>query len=143
MKKIIIKRIVDGILYGCAMFVLALLVIDCVFDASLTVYPHQYSRIIAGAVCIGIGFMLSSLIYEEDLIPFFARTLIHLLICAFTILIAFIISGGIPDGTGFGTGTVFVVTELAIGALFWMISFICFFREARKLKKKFIEQSDN
>lgn len=132
-----------GMLYGCAMFMLALLMIDCVFDASLTVYPHQYSRIIFGAVCIGIGFMLSSLIYEEDRLPFFARTLIHLLICAFTILIAFIISGGIPDGTGFGTGTVFVVTELAVGALFWLVSFICFFREARKLKKKLLEQCDN
>lgn len=75
--------------------------------------------------------------------PFFVRRLIHMLICAFTILIAFIISGGIPDGTGFGTGTVFVVIELAVGALFWLVSFICFFREARKLQKKVPEEGDN
>lgn len=130
-------------LYGCAMFALALLLIDYVFDASLTVFPHQYSRIIIGAVFIGIGFMLSSLIYEEDRLPFFTRTLIHLLICALTVLIAFIISGGIPDGTGFGIGAVFVVTELAVGALFWLVNFIFYFREARKMKKKLHELSDN
>ena len=141
MKKIIMKRIINGMLYGCTMFALSLLLIDYVFDASLTVFPHQYSRIITGAVFIGIGFMLSSLIYEEDRQPFFARTLIHLIICALVILTAFIISGGIPDGTGFGTGAVFVVTELAVGALFWLINFIFFFREARKMKKKLQEQS--
>ena len=130
-------------LYGSAMFALALLLIDYVFDASLTVFPHQYSRIIIGGVFIGVGFMLSSLIYEEDRLPFFARTLFHLLICALVTLIAFIISGGIPDGTGFGTGAVFVVTELAVGALFWLINFVFFFREARKMKKKLQEQSGN
>ena len=140
MKKIIIKRIINGMLYGCAMFALALLRIDYVFNASLTVFPHQYSRIIIGAVFIGTGFMLSSLIYEEDRLPFFVRTLIHLLICALVILIAFIISGGIPDGTGFGTGTVFVVTELAVGILFWLINFIFFFREARRMKKMLQER---
>lgn len=140
MKKIIIKRIINGMLYGCAMFALALLLINYVFDASLTVFPHQYSRIIIGAVFIGTGFMLSSLIYEEDRLPFFVRTLIHLLICALVILIAFIISGGIPDGTGFGTGTVFVVTELAVGTLFWLINFIFFFREARRMKKMLQER---
>ena len=80
------------------------------------------------------------MIYEEDRLPFFVRTLIHLLICALVILIAFIISGGIPDGTGFGTGTVFVVTELAVGTLFWLINFIFFFREARRMKKMLQER---
>ena len=41
----------------------------------LTVLPHQYTRIIIGAICIGIGFVLSSLVYEEDRLPFFVRTL--------------------------------------------------------------------
>ena len=104
MKNLVFKKIWSGVLYGSAMFTLSLLLIDCVFDSSLSVLPHQYARIIIGAICIGIGFVLSSLVYEEDRLPFFIRTLWQLLICIVTILIAFFISGGIPKETGFGTG---------------------------------------
>lgn len=141
MKKIVLKKILDGILYGSAMFTLSLLLIDYVFDGSLTVLPHQYARIIIGAICIGVGFVLSSLIYEEDRVPFFGRMLIQLLLCAVTLLIAFVISGGIPYGTGFGTGTVFVLVEIGVGFAFWIGNFIYFFREARKIKKRLKEQA--
>ena len=93
MNTIIAKKLWNGVLYGSTMFTLSLLLIDIIFDSSLTVLPHQYARIVIGAVCIGVGFVLSSLIYEEDRIPFSLRTVIQLLICVVTILIAFVISG--------------------------------------------------
>lgn len=143
MKKLIImKKMWDGILYGCTMFALSLLLIDYVFDSSLTILPHQYARIIIGAVCIGAGFALSALIYEEDRLPFFARTLIQLLLCAVTLLIAFAISGGIPDRTGFGTGAVFVLAEIGIGFVFWIGNLVYFFCEARQIKTKLTEKDD-
>lgn len=142
MKKMILKKIWDGILYGSAMFTLSRLMIDVVFDSSMTVLPHQYTRIIVGAICIGMGFMLSSMIYEEDRLPFFARTLIQLLVCAVTLITAFVISGGIPSGTGFGTGAVFVLVEMGVGFAFWAGNFIYFFREARKIKTKLQKQND-
>ena len=142
MKKIVFKKILNGILYGSAMFALSLLLIDYVFDGSLTVLPHQYTRIIAGAICIGVGFILSSLIYEEDRLPFPVRALIQLLICAAALIIAFIISGGIPDGTGFGTGTMFVLVEIGVGFVFWIGNFIYFFREVRQIKTKLKEQDN-
>lgn len=141
MRRIIIKKIRDGILYGCAMFSFSLLLIDYVFSGSLTVLPHQYARIIIGAICIGLGFVLSSLIYEEDRIAFFVRALIQLIICIATLAIAFVISGGIPNGTGFGTGAVFVIVELCVGFVFWIGNIVYFFREARKIKKKLKEQN--
>ena len=142
MKKLILKKIWDGILYGSAMFTLSLLMIDVVFDSSMTVLSHQYARIIVGAICLGVGFMLSSMIYEEDRMPFFARTLIQLLVCAVTLIIAFVITGGIPSGTGFGTGAVFVLVEMGVGFVFWIGNFIYVFREARKIKAKLKEQED-
>ena len=141
MKNIVLKKIWNGILYGCTMFAFALLLIDIMFDSSLSLLPHQYTRIVLGAICIGVGFVLSTMIYEEDRMPFFVRTLVQLLICAATILIAFFVSGGIPDGTGFGTGTVFVLVEICIGFVFWIGNTVHFFREARKIKKKLKEQA--
>ena len=141
MKTIILRKTWNGILYGCAMFAFSLLLIDYVFDGSLAVLPHQYARIILGAICIGVGFVLSSLIYEEDRIPFFARTLVQLLICAITILIAFVVSGGIPEKTGFGTGAIFVSIEIGIGFVFWIGNIVHFSREVRKIRRKLKEQS--
>lgn len=143
MKTIILKKIWNGIMYGSAMFALSLVMIDIVFDSSLTVLPYQYTRIVLGAICIGVGFTLSSLIYEADRLPFFARTLIQLLICAIVLLIAFVVSGGIPDGSGFGTGTVFVLIEICVVFVFWIVNFIHFFREARRIKTKLSERNQN
>ena len=141
MKNIVMKKIWNGILYGSTMFAFSLLLIDIMFDSSLSLLPHQYTRIVLGAICIGVGFVLSTMIYEEDRMPFFVRTLVQLLICAATILIAFFVSGGIPDGTGFGTGTVFVLVEICVGFVFWIGNTVHFFREARKIKKKLKEQA--
>lgn len=142
MKEMILKKIWNGILYGSTMFTLSLLMIDFVFDSSMTILSHQYARIIVGAICIGVGFMLSTLIYEEDRLPFFARTLIQLLLCAVTLIIAFAISGGIPSGTGLGTGAVFVLVEMGVGFVFWIGNLIYFFREARKIKTKLKDQEN-
>ena len=49
------------------------------------------------------GFVCSSLIYDEDRIPFVVRGLIQLVICACVLLVGYFISGGIPDGVGFRT----------------------------------------
>ena len=143
MKTIILKKIWNGILYGSAMFALSLVMIDIVFDSSLTVLPYQYTKIVFGSICIGMGFTLSSLVYEEDWLPFSARVLIQLLICAVVLLIAFVVSGGIPDGSGFGTGTVFVLMEICVGFVFWIVNFIHFFREARRIRIKLSEKNQN
>ena len=139
MKRIVLKKILSGVLYGSALFTLSFLLIDYVFDISMTVLPHQYTRIIIGAICIGVGFLLSSLIYEEDRIPFIARVMIHLLLCVITLAIAFLISGGMPSGTGFGTGAVFVLIELGVGFIFWIGNFVYFLFEARKIKNKLLK----
>ena len=141
MKELVLKRVIKGLFYGCAMFVCALVFIDIRLDNSLSVLPHQYTRIVIGAMIIGVAFVMSSLIYDEDRIPFFARGLLQLLICAGALLIGFFVSGGLPDGTGFGTGAVFFIAEITFGLLIWLGNFIFFLREARMIKKKLMEKN--
>lgn len=141
MKRIVFKKIFTGLLYGCTLFTLSFLLIDYVLDISMTVLPHQYTRIIIGSFCIGVGFVLSSLIYEEDRIPFVARAIIQLLLCAVILALAFVISGGIPSGTGFGTGAIFVLIELGVGFIFWIGNFIYFFYEAKKIKRQLLSDT--
>ncbi|MGX8774219.1 MAG: DUF3021 family protein [Bacillota bacterium] len=140
MRKLIIKKIIKGLLYGCAMFVCAFVLIDICLDNSLSVLPHQYTRIAIGAVVIGIGFVTSSLIYDEDRLPFAVRGLIQFGICAAVLVIGYLISGGIPDGTGLGTGAVFFLVEVGFGLIIWLANLICFFREARLIRRKLQER---
>ena len=141
MKEIVLKRIVNGLLYGCVMFVCALVFIDICLDNSLSVLPHQYTRIAIGAMIVGVGFVMSSLIYDEDRILFFVRGVIQLVICAGALLIGFFVSGGIPYGAGSGTGTIFFLVEMGFGFFIWLGNFIYFWHEARLIKKKLMEKN--
>ena len=143
MKRIVLKKLLNGLYFGSTLFTLSFLLIDYVLDNSLTFLPHQYTQIIIGAIILGVGFVFSTLIYEWDSIPYIARTVVQLFICTITLLIAFVISGGIPDGTGFGTGTVFVLVELSVCLVFWIGNFICFLRDAKRIKKQVMQLKNN
>lgn len=136
MYKIVLRKIIKGLFYGCAMFVAALIFIDICFDNSLSVLPHQYTRIAIGAIIVGVGFVCSSLIYDEDRIPFVVRGLIQLVICACVLLIGYFISGGIPDGAGFGVGAIYFLVEMVFGVILWLGNFIYFLHEASTIKRK-------
>ena len=142
LKELVLKRVGKGLLYGCAMFVCALVFIDVCLDDSLSVLPHQYTRIAIGAMCVGVGFVTSSLIYDEDKLPFWVRGLIQLVICAGALFVGFLISGGIPYGTGLGTGAVFFLVEMGFGGILWLGDFLFFWREARLIKKKLKERNE-
>ena len=126
MYKIVLRKIIRGLFYGCAMFVAALIFIDICFDNSLSMLPHQYTRIAIGAIFVGVGFVCSSMIYDEDRILFVVRGMIQLIICMGVLLIAFFISGGIPDGTGFGVGAIYFLVELGFGMILWLGNLIYF-----------------
>ena len=139
MKELVIKKVIKGILYGCAMFVCALMFIDICLDNSLSVLPHQYTRIAIGAMVVGVGFVLSALIYDEDRIPYIVRGMVQRSICVGALLLGYFISGGVPNGTGFGTGAVFFLVEMGFGIIIWIINFCNFLREAWLIRKKLKE----
>lgn len=142
MKEIMLKKFITGLVYGCTMFACALIFIQTCLDNSLSVLPYQYTRIAIGAIIIGVGFICSSLIYEEDRIPFVARGLIQLIMCAGVLFVGYFISGGIPDGTGFGIGIIFFLVEIGFGVIIWLGNFIYFLYEARVIKKKLQEWNE-
>lgn len=141
MYKIVIKKIIKGIFYGCTMFVAALLFIDICLDNSLMVLPHQYTKSAIGAMIVGVGFVCSSLIYDEDRISFITRGFIQLIICTASLLIGYFVSGGIPTGTGFGVGAIFFMVEIGFGMVIWLGNFIYFLRETKVIKEKLKERN--
>ena len=142
MKDIVIKRFIKGLLYGSAMFVCALLFVNVCLDNNLAVLPYQYTRLAVGALIIGIGFSVSSLIYDEDRIPFLGISVLQLIICILVLLLGVIASGGVPNGSGFGLSIIFFLIEIGFGAIIWFISFMYFWREAKLIQKRIKELED-
>ena len=56
--------------------------------------------------------------------------------CASVLLIGYFISGGIPDGAGFGVGAIYFLVEMVFGMILWLGIFIYFLYEARTIKRK-------
>lgn len=139
MKGMVLKKVIAGLVYGCTMFACALIFIHICFDNSLSVRSYQYTRIAIGAIIVGVGFLCSSLIYEEDRISFVIRGLIQLIICIGVLLAGYFVSGGIPDGTGFGIAAIFLLVEMGFGLIIWLGNFIYFLYEARVIKKELQE----
>lgn len=54
----------------------------------------------------------------------------------------YFISGGIPDGTGFGVGVIYFLVEMGFGVILWLGNFIFFLREARAIKRKLEERNE-
>ena len=138
----IMKIIINGVLYGCAMFTFTLVAIDTILDSSLSILPHQYTRLAVGAICIGIGCCLSTLIYEEDRLKIHFRFIVQIAICVMSLLISFAISGGMPDGDGLGIALSFTVAELCFGLIFCIVSIIYYYQEARIIRNKLNEKLD-
>lgn len=143
MKEIVFKRIIKGLLYGSAMFVCALLFVNVCLDNNLAVLPYQYTRLAVGALIIGIGFSISSLIYDEDRVPFLGRSVLQLVVCVLVLLLGIIVSGGVPNGSGFGLSIIFFLIEIGFGAIIWLISFVYFWREAKLIQKRIKELEDS
>ena len=96
-----------------------------------SIYKDSYRRHYDGG-----GFVCSSLIYDEDRVPFVVRGLIQLVICASVLLVGYFISGGIPDGAGFGVGAIYFLVEMVFVMILWLGNFIYFLYEARTIKRK-------
>ena len=49
--------------------------------------------------------------------------------CASVLLIGYFISGGIPDGVGFGVGAIYFLVEMVFGIILWEILSISYMRQ--------------
>lgn len=135
MKKII-GYTLFGILIGCAIFAIVGIVFDVKNQGNFSLMNWSYTKMVVGAMLVGIGFSIPSLVYESKKLHYAVKVLIHMGIgCTVFILVAFIV-GWIPIEAGWKVCALIISGDLLFA---FAIRFICscyFTREAKQMNEK-------
>ena len=123
MKKVM-KNIIRGIAWGCTVFVI-MGVIFALVNGDRSMYNSK--EFIRNAICamiVGIGFVLPSMIYDNDKITMGIKVLIHMGTGFLVYFIAAYIAGWISFEDNIATMILTVLSIIAVSFVIWF----CFYQ---------------
>lgn len=135
MKKVL-KNIVASLIIALIIFNLFGLIMDIVNKDGLNMQKYQYTKMLIGCLCIGIGFGLPAIIYDVESIPLSIKTIVHMGIGISTYIIVSIIVGWLPININIYGIITIVIGQFLISFFIWYL----FMRYHRTLVKKMNER---
>ena len=132
MKKVCM-RLLTGIPISCTLFCLFGIVFDIINQGRFLLENGSYTRMVLGALAVGAGFSVPSVIYDNDRLPRSLQVLFHMGIgCAVMLLVAFAV-GWIPTELGLWTVLAIIAAMIATAFVVWL-GFCAYYRcEAQRL----------
>ena len=137
MKKVF-KKIYSGIAVGCFGFV-AMLFIASAFAGGANAFfasrsGVEWLKLATCFIVIALGFFVPSLIYDNEKIALWLRTLIHMLIGTVVYLFTAHFAGWIQGGLG--SAAVYIGVALVTAGTFWAIFMGISKVQAKKINEK-------
>ena len=145
MMKKLLKKICSGVGMGCLVFV-AMLFIAPVFAGGANVFfatrtGEEWQLIALCFIVISLGFNVPSLIYENERLALWLRTLIHMAIGAAVYLLTAYFAGWMESGIGrIAQG---LLIALGAAAVIWLCIFLYIKAQVRKMNQKIKEKQQN
>lgn len=140
--KNVFKKICSGITMGCFAFVAMLFIASAFAGGANTFFATKTgAEWLALATCfivISTGFYVPSLIYNNDKISLWLRTLIHMLIGTIVYLLTAYFAGWVK--AGFGAALLYVLLALGIAAIIWLCIFFSIKGQAKRINVKIKEK---
>lgn len=140
--KMVFKKIYSGIGMGCFAFVAMLFIASAISgDANTFFATRTGAEWLALATCfivISTGFYVPSLIYYNEKMALWLRTLIHMLIGTVVYLFTAYFAGWIK--AGFGEALLYVLLALGIAAIIWLCIFFSIKGQAKRINAKIKEK---
>ncbi len=136
MKKAIIYTLL-GIAMGCTIAVIVLLIgIAINEEAFFTMTGGEFTTQMICGMLVGVGFVLPSMVYENERLAMWLRVLIHMGIGFVVFFITATYAGWIPLESGTGATILFIVMAIATSFLIWTV----FYLYNKSIAKKINEQ---
>ena len=138
MIKTIIKHFVYGIVGACVLFVMTIVFWDLTGDSRLQEFFDNFTIYALGYVIIGLGFSMSSIVYEIKRLPFLLKVVINMLVgfCIF-----FLVG---PNIGIFSLESPLIVLYVAIAIILfvaaWFSDYLFHKRDAKKMNSKVKER---
>lgn len=145
MVKKLLKKICSGVGMGCFVFVAVLFIAPVfagganAFFAARTGEEWQLSALCF--IAISLGFNVPSLIYENERLALWLRTLIHMVIGTAVYLLTAYFAGWMESGIGrIAQG---LLIALGAAAVIWLCIFLYIKAQVRKMNRKIKEKQQN
>lgn len=140
-----VKKILRSSFIGIGVAVIissiVMMIIDIANNGNLGFPNYQYTKMFLGAVIVGLGFGLPSLVYENENIPYPLQVVFHMGIgCAVMLVVAFSV-GWIPSGGGAPVVILSVAGEIVAAFLIWKVITVHYKNEAEQINRKLKEKS--
>ena len=141
MKKVF-KKIYSGFAMGCFVFVAMLFIASAFAGGANTFFAsrtgEEWLKLAACFIVITTGFYVPSLIYDNEKMALWLRTLIHMLIGTVVYLFTAYFAGWMK--AGFGATILYVLLALGIAAIIWLCIFFSIKGQAKKINEKIKEK---
>lgn len=142
--KKLLKQIYSGIGMGCFTFV-ATLFLGPVFAGGTDRFFEGYTGadFQRSAICfivISLGFFVPALIYGNEKISSWLRTLVHMLIGTTVFILTAYFAGWMKSSSGV---LMFLLIAAGVAAIWWLCIFLCLKAQARKMNQKIKEKQQD
>ena len=145
MVKKLLKKLCSGVGMGCFVFV-AMLFIAPIFAGGVNAFfaektGAEWQRTALCCILISVGFYIPSLIYENEKLALWLRTLIHMTIGTIVYLLTAYFAGWMASDL-VGTALQLLIA-LGAAAIIWLCIFLYIKAQARKMNQKIKEKQQD
>ncbi|WP_165443993.1 DUF3021 domain-containing protein [Lachnoclostridium sp. Marseille-P6806] len=135
-KKIVLKNTSRSLGIALLIFCIIGIIFDQIYKGTFTLENYSFTKMALGAVGIGLGFGLPTIVYEKEDMSLAVQTLIHMGVGSIVMTIVAFAVGWIPSEEGPFVVVITILGELAVAFGIWFIFYLHMKKLAGKVNQK-------
>ncbi len=134
--KDVLKSIVISIGMALTIFSLVCIIFDIAYGGNFSLEGYRMTKMIIGAMIVGLGFGVPTIVYKNDSLPMPIRVIIHMGIgCIIYTIVTFSV-GWIGRSSSLALGLVIAASQLAVSFIIWLFFMRYYKSEAQKMNDR-------
>lgn len=128
--------LVKGISAALSLFSIFIMIYDIYSGKELIFEQGYYTKMLIGAIIVGIGFSVPGLVYDNENMPYIMKVIIHMGISYIIFIITGFAVGWIPRGNNPWTSIGIILTGILTALFLWFCFWLHYKHEAKKINER-------